>query len=141
MSVIYPRQKKEKDSCFISHGPLFLDLDIIEKYFHVPQCEAAKRLGISLTCLKSACRKIGVRRWPYTRKYYSKHDIETVSQEDSQSSQSPTNSLDDHVDNDAHFSFSEIMFTEVMDHMMGKFDSKEAIPRVSDMGVVAMTTK
>eukprot|EP00960_Hanusia_phi_P066870 766496-Hanusia_phi.AAC.4 len=40
--------------------------DIVE-LFHLQQKEAAKRLGVSLTTLKMACRKLRLPRWPYTR--------------------------------------------------------------------------
>eukprot|EP00960_Hanusia_phi_P045379 757200-Hanusia_phi.AAC.2 len=44
---------------------LELSLDSISPYFHMKQVEAAKRLGISSTSLKTACRKLGIARWPY----------------------------------------------------------------------------
>ncbi|EKX36755.1 hypothetical protein GUITHDRAFT_117053 [Guillardia theta CCMP2712] len=44
-----------------------LDLLTISSLFHLRQLEAARILGISLTSLKSACRRLGVERWPYTR--------------------------------------------------------------------------
>ncbi|EKX47234.1 hypothetical protein GUITHDRAFT_107146 [Guillardia theta CCMP2712] len=31
------------------------------------QTDAAVSLGISLTALKNACRRLGIRRWPYKR--------------------------------------------------------------------------
>ena len=37
----------------------------------VDEPEAARELGIALTTLKHACRKIGIRRWPYSRKVRS----------------------------------------------------------------------
>ncbi|EKX38036.1 hypothetical protein GUITHDRAFT_154797 [Guillardia theta CCMP2712] len=134
MSVVYPRQKKEKDSYYVTPGPLFLDQELIEKYYHIPQCEAARQIGISLTCLKSACRKLGLRRWPYTRKYFRKHEGEAASQEDSQTSETPSNNPDESPeehDEDIYLSFSDIIYTEVIDHMMGKFDSNETVPSAS----------
>lgn len=35
--------------------------------FHLPQPDAAKALGISLTTLKQVCRRHGMFRWPYRR--------------------------------------------------------------------------
>eukprot|EP00960_Hanusia_phi_P030726 748811-Hanusia_phi.AAC.3 len=35
--------------------------------FHMRQTEAAACLGISLTAMKNACRRVGVSRWPYSR--------------------------------------------------------------------------
>ena len=40
----------------------------IVSLFSVPQADAACQLGISLTTLKLACRKLGISRWPYTRR-------------------------------------------------------------------------
>jgi len=45
-----------------------VDLESIEPLFDLPQKDAAKELGISLTALKQVCRKLGVDRWPYWRK-------------------------------------------------------------------------
>ena len=47
--------------------PLKVDFAAIEQYFHLPQPEAAKALGISLTSLKHVCRKHGLNKWPYRR--------------------------------------------------------------------------
>ncbi|EKX36739.1 hypothetical protein GUITHDRAFT_155138 [Guillardia theta CCMP2712] len=38
-------------------------------YIHLPQAEAAHKLGISLSALKSVCRRVGLSRWPYKRQY------------------------------------------------------------------------
>eukprot|EP00960_Hanusia_phi_P052622 761551-Hanusia_phi.AAC.8 len=39
----------------------------IVSLFHLRQIEAAEFLGISLTSLKKACRRVGVSKWPYSR--------------------------------------------------------------------------
>ncbi|EKX32375.1 hypothetical protein GUITHDRAFT_121454 [Guillardia theta CCMP2712] len=44
-----------------------LDLATVSSLYHLRQIEAAQFLGISLTSLKSACRRLGVERWPYRR--------------------------------------------------------------------------
>eukprot|EP00960_Hanusia_phi_P038793 753605-Hanusia_phi.AAC.3 len=44
-----------------------LDVPILSQVFHLRQPEAAQLLGVSLTSLKSACRKLGIDRWPYVR--------------------------------------------------------------------------
>ncbi|EKX41214.1 hypothetical protein GUITHDRAFT_153887 [Guillardia theta CCMP2712] len=44
-----------------------LKLKDISKFFHLRQSEAAKQLGISLTSLKSSCRRFGILRWPSAR--------------------------------------------------------------------------
>ncbi|EKX42887.1 hypothetical protein GUITHDRAFT_111253 [Guillardia theta CCMP2712] len=44
-----------------------LDLNVLEPLYGLRQEEAAERLGICLTSLKAACRKLGLRRWPYKK--------------------------------------------------------------------------
>jgi hypothetical protein len=46
----------------------------IKRLFHLPQQRAAQMLGVSLSKLKSMCRKLGVARWPYTRRSYVRVD-------------------------------------------------------------------
>jgi hypothetical protein len=42
-------------------------IEAIRALFDLPQPRAASALGISLTALKSVCRKNGIERWPYQR--------------------------------------------------------------------------
>ncbi|EKX42822.1 hypothetical protein GUITHDRAFT_111192 [Guillardia theta CCMP2712] len=44
-----------------------IDLQVLEPLYCMRQEEAAERLGVCLTSLKSACRKLGVMRWPYKK--------------------------------------------------------------------------
>ncbi len=44
-----------------------LNLEAVQAKFNLPQQEAARALGISVTSLKQVCRKLGVTRWPYHR--------------------------------------------------------------------------
>lgn len=44
-----------------------LSVDALAPLFNTPQDQAAQLLGISLTSLKSACRRLGIPRWPYRR--------------------------------------------------------------------------
>ncbi|EKX46203.1 hypothetical protein GUITHDRAFT_107821 [Guillardia theta CCMP2712] len=44
-----------------------LTLNKLEAFYDFRQEDAASLLGISLTSLKSACRQLGLKRWPYTR--------------------------------------------------------------------------
>ena len=44
-----------------------VDENRMRTMFGMPQPEAAKALGVSLTTLKQACRRLGLSRWPYRR--------------------------------------------------------------------------
>ena len=65
---MFPR-RKHGDTVFPlkRRPPITVDLDSLKPLFHLPQPEAAKKLGISLTSLKMTCRRLGVNRWPYQR--------------------------------------------------------------------------
>ena len=47
--------------------PARVDVERLKTMFGMPQSQAAKVLGISLTTLKQVCRRLGVSRWPYRR--------------------------------------------------------------------------
>ena len=47
--------------------PIKLDWAAVKPFLGIPQPEAAKALGISLTSLKLVCRKQGLTKWPYRR--------------------------------------------------------------------------
>ncbi|EKX34308.1 hypothetical protein GUITHDRAFT_119479 [Guillardia theta CCMP2712] len=50
-----------------SSAPVTLDLALIQSLFHMRQSNAAHCLGISVTSLKTACRRMGIHKWPYSR--------------------------------------------------------------------------
>ncbi|EKX50470.1 hypothetical protein GUITHDRAFT_151158 [Guillardia theta CCMP2712] len=57
-----------KPSTYSPVDPINLDLSSVRSLFHLTQTEAAETLGISLSSLKSACRRMGIRKWPYNRR-------------------------------------------------------------------------
>jgi hypothetical protein len=65
---LFPR-RKAGDSVFPEKGrlPVKVDRETIEAMFGMPQPEASRALGVSLTALKQVCRKLGIPRWPYQR--------------------------------------------------------------------------
>ena len=73
---LFPR-RKAGDTVHPEKGrqPIKVDLNTIYSMFGMPQPEAARLLGLSLTALKQVCRKLGVSRWPYTRacKRFQRH--------------------------------------------------------------------
>ena len=65
VKCIWPRSKHGQDHVFRSSKPVFLDEATVSKFFHLPLYKAAAKLGISNTSLKTACRKVGLKKWPY----------------------------------------------------------------------------
>jgi hypothetical protein len=65
---LFPR-RKAGDSVFPEKGrlPVKVDRETIEAMFGMPQPDASRALGVSLTALKQVCRKLGIARWPYQR--------------------------------------------------------------------------
>ncbi|EKX38434.1 hypothetical protein GUITHDRAFT_144216 [Guillardia theta CCMP2712] len=64
MHTLYVKSRPRRSS---SRHIVQLSLPLLSRLFHLKQPLAADCLGISLTSLKSACRKLGLRRWPYER--------------------------------------------------------------------------
>jgi len=69
---LYPRHKK---GSVASAGatrqagmPLVLTKQVIVTLFPLSQTDAAARLGVSITSLKKVCRKMGIARWPFSRR-------------------------------------------------------------------------
>ena len=63
---VIPRKKRGGDDKL--NDEVTLTMEFVSTFFHMRQSEVAKHLGISLTALKSGCRRIGLPRWPYSRK-------------------------------------------------------------------------
>ncbi|EKX35142.1 hypothetical protein GUITHDRAFT_118689 [Guillardia theta CCMP2712] len=65
---IFPRRKAGQSKR--DHGSntaVVLSLEILQSFSEVPLVQAAKKLGISKTALKSACRTLGLERWPFRK--------------------------------------------------------------------------
>ena len=63
---VFPRRKKGELERSNSTS-LSLTLKDVKGLFHLRQSDAARTLGISLTAMKNACRRLGIWRWPYSR--------------------------------------------------------------------------
>jgi len=77
-SAIFPRRKvgeSKKDT----RGPVLITLDVLESMADVPLSDAARKLGVSSTAIKKACRKIGVQRWPYRKRAEGSQQAELMS--------------------------------------------------------------
>ena len=57
-------------ACASARGrpPAKVDVEMMKGMFGMPQPEAAKALGVSITTLKQVCRRLGLQRWPYRRR-------------------------------------------------------------------------
>ncbi|EKX36588.1 hypothetical protein GUITHDRAFT_117244 [Guillardia theta CCMP2712] len=65
---IFPRRKKGEDDS-VPREPIYISLELLSRYFHLKQEEVASALGVSLTSFKGACRRVGLKKWPYVRSY------------------------------------------------------------------------
>eukprot|EP00286_Rhodomonas_abbreviata_P026554 CAMPEP_0181311698 /NCGR_PEP_ID=MMETSP1101-20121128/13286_1 /TAXON_ID=46948 /ORGANISM="Rhodomonas abbreviata, Strain Caron Lab Isolate" /LENGTH=303 /DNA_ID=CAMNT_0023418467 /DNA_START=101 /DNA_END=1012 /DNA_ORIENTATION=+ len=66
-AVIFPRRKMGQSRRHDDGKPVSVTLEMIHAISDAPLPCAAKKLGISPTALKKACRTLGISRWPYTR--------------------------------------------------------------------------
>jgi len=67
-NTIFPRRKAGQHSR-VNSTPVVLNEEVLRQLFTFPLHEAAVRLGISATAMKSACRKLGIKKWPYRSSY------------------------------------------------------------------------
>jgi hypothetical protein len=61
--ALYPRKKRGR--AYATHEAVILDRKTLEKFYHLPLKEAATEFGICPTAIKTACRKLGLPKWPY----------------------------------------------------------------------------
>jgi len=70
---VFPRRRRKQDgTCDDARGPkeerkIILTLAAVEARVNLSMPEAALSLGIGVTTLKQACRRLGMPRWPYSR--------------------------------------------------------------------------
>eukprot|EP00960_Hanusia_phi_P043395 756023-Hanusia_phi.AAC.11 len=117
LAHIYPR-KKQGEIQRKNHHVAFT-LEEISALFHLKQSVAAQRMGISLTAFKSACRRVGLSRWPYLRKHSS-------SEQTCVSPASPVESSDDlgqrtHVEESRYHVANPSLFNDAFLHVAGEW--------------------
>eukprot|EP00960_Hanusia_phi_P013584 397898-Hanusia_phi.AAC.2 len=70
--VIYPRKRgvrNESDKPAVTvipkrfRKPVVINASRIRELFHLTQIKAAKEIGVSLTTLKTVCRRLGIMEW------------------------------------------------------------------------------
>ena len=67
--VIFPRRKAGQSKRQADNeAPVKLTPESLEEIANIPLVAAAKKLGISKTALKNACRHLGLKRWPFRRR-------------------------------------------------------------------------
>ena len=83
--VVHVRPRQSRNSRAGEPGPtkdsehkstLAFTYHKISMYFHLPLVRAARALQISGTALKQVCRRLGIRRWPYTRGGLNRMEID-----------------------------------------------------------------
>eukprot|EP00960_Hanusia_phi_P071712 767614-Hanusia_phi.AAC.7 len=65
LAHVFPRRKRGESRRFQDH--VSIGLEDIMQLSHLRQADAARTMGISLTAFKSACRQLGLTRWPYSK--------------------------------------------------------------------------
>eukprot|EP00285_Hemiselmis_virescens_P010383 CAMPEP_0173380806 /NCGR_PEP_ID=MMETSP1356-20130122/3412_1 /TAXON_ID=77927 ORGANISM="Hemiselmis virescens, Strain PCC157" /NCGR_SAMPLE_ID=MMETSP1356 /ASSEMBLY_ACC=CAM_ASM_000847 /LENGTH=159 /DNA_ID=CAMNT_0014334513 /DNA_START=163 /DNA_END=638 /DNA_ORIENTATION=- len=63
VELIMPRNKAGEVGAKV---PVAITLPLLCQHFHESLAVASSKMGISTTALKRVCRKLGVRRWPFT---------------------------------------------------------------------------
>eukprot|EP00960_Hanusia_phi_P029119 747783-Hanusia_phi.AAC.3 len=71
-NTIFPRRKAGQHTR-VNSKPVVLNEKTLQELFTLPLHEAAVKLGISATAMKSACRKLGIKKWPYRTVQSSKN--------------------------------------------------------------------
>eukprot|EP00286_Rhodomonas_abbreviata_P019894 CAMPEP_0181315662 /NCGR_PEP_ID=MMETSP1101-20121128/15494_1 /TAXON_ID=46948 /ORGANISM="Rhodomonas abbreviata, Strain Caron Lab Isolate" /LENGTH=181 /DNA_ID=CAMNT_0023422883 /DNA_START=57 /DNA_END=599 /DNA_ORIENTATION=- len=64
VNKVFPRRKAGQDSR-TNNQPVVLSETLLQELFCLPLQEACAKLGICATALKKACRKLGIKKWPY----------------------------------------------------------------------------
>eukprot|EP00961_Rhodomonas_salina_P065480 880522-Rhodomonas_salina.2 len=62
--ALYPRKKRGLPVP-ASQDAVFLDKKVLSALYHLPLKDAADALGLCPTAIKTACRKLGLPRWPF----------------------------------------------------------------------------
>lgn len=80
IQTIVPRRRVEEGGAKPGQ-PVVICAETLKSYFHLPLYKAADELGLCVTALKTVCRKVGIRGWPFrklkiveNRLEASKHD-------------------------------------------------------------------
>jgi len=67
VELVFPRRgrKSGNDADRRTHEPIQITMETMMGLFHLPLVQAASRLGLSPTAIKSVCRRLGIRKWPF----------------------------------------------------------------------------
>eukprot|EP00960_Hanusia_phi_P029654 748081-Hanusia_phi.AAC.4 len=69
---VFPRRKRLFAETARAHlgersPEVEVDILVLENLYGMKQISAARSLGISLTCFKGVCRRLGLKKWPYEK--------------------------------------------------------------------------
>jgi len=66
LELVFPRRgRKSGEGDKKVQDPVLITHDVMQRLFHLPLTEAARQLGLSPTAIKGACRRLGIKKWPY----------------------------------------------------------------------------
>ncbi|EKX36590.1 hypothetical protein GUITHDRAFT_117246 [Guillardia theta CCMP2712] len=113
---VFPRRRRGEDMAEVKE-PVELTYELVSRFFEMKQEDAAQQLGLSLTSFKGACRRLGVVRWPYNRKYNSKQEEKELHHSSSDRSESADNDSNNRYQGDNEASYMELPRREIGDEI------------------------
>mmetsp|Transcript_45782 Transcript_45782/g.114763 ORF Transcript_45782/g.114763 Transcript_45782/m.114763 type:complete len:337 (-) Transcript_45782:176-1186(-) len=66
LELVFPRRgRKSGELDKKVQDPVLITFEVMQRLFHLPLTEAARQLGLSPTAIKGACRRLGIKKWPF----------------------------------------------------------------------------
>jgi len=66
LELVFPRRgRKAGEAERKVQDPVLITYQVMQRLFHLPLTEAARQLGLSPTAIKGACRRLGIKKWPF----------------------------------------------------------------------------
>lgn len=68
VELVFPRRGRKGgsgDDKGRGHEPILITMEVMMGLFHLPLVQASKHLGLSPTAIKSVCRRLGIKKWPF----------------------------------------------------------------------------
>uniref|UniRef100_A0A7S0VRA5 RWP-RK domain-containing protein n=1 Tax=Hemiselmis tepida TaxID=464990 RepID=A0A7S0VRA5_9CRYP len=66
LELVFPRRGRKCGELDRKvQDPVLITYEVMQRLFHLPLTEAARQLGLSPTAIKGACRRLGIKKWPF----------------------------------------------------------------------------